>query len=760
MKSTWSLLFFACTLILFLCACITVRRRTPIALRLRNATYLASIMAASTGIIVVTSSYRIANACFSINSACISWILLFYVEFCILYTGGTLKKSIVQKAVILVLIGDSLLQLANNFFPVTYSIIQKVTKDGLHYFGRTPLFAGKMHLLLCYSLLTYGLFTIIRHMTKIPPFYWAKYILTLLFSILATAWQIMFLSAHSYINFTALGLAIAAPFFAYFSLFYKPHIIIDKMLARTVDKSSDFVFFFDIFHQCIFVNEKAKQFFDIPDDKLNISHEILARWFKGLNFDFDEEPCTFICTQIWHEQLTHLKVTYDKLYQSGTLIGSFFHIHDITGDVNRYEVQEYKATHDDLTGLYTRDYLFQRIHRELLQHPENKYFLIVSDIKDFKMINDIFGRQTGDELLINSARMIREHFKSTALYGRIGYDRFCILLSESQLEAFEKSFHQNRELLSQIPGSSYYPLKVHLGIYPVKERKKPVSVMVDHASLALESVKDSNEINIASYTDAMRRQLLWEQKIVSEQNAALQDRQFEIYLQPQAKADGKIGGAEVLIRWNHPDKGLLVPNEFVPVLEKNGQITRMDLFVWEEACRLLQKWKKAGNTDLYLSVNISPKDFYYIDVHQTFCDLIQKYDIDPALLKLEITETVMITDIEQKIQLIDKLHDSGFSVEMDDFGSGYSSLNMLKSIPVDILKLDMAFLYHAKDVKRSQTIIQQVVVLSKELGIPVITEGVETEEQVQFLRKIGCDMFQGYYFAKPLRVSEFETLYL
>lgn len=189
-------------------------------------------------------------------------------------------------------------------------------------------------------------------------------------------------------------------------------------------------------------------------------------------------------------------------------------------------------------------------------------------------------------------------------------------------------------------------------------------------------------------------------------------------------------------------------------------IVKLDLHVWELACRLLREWKDKGFEDRYISVNISPKDFFFVDIFKEFMALVTRYGISPHNLKLEITETAIITDLPKQLALIKKLRDAGFVVEMDDFGSGYSSLNMLKDIRVDMLKIDMEFLRQSENEGRSRTILKTVVALSKELGMPVITEGVETKDHVDFLTQIGCDIFQGFFFARPMKVADYEEKYL
>jgi len=219
--------------------------------------------------------------------------------------------------------------------------------------------------------------------------------------------------------------------------------------------------------------------------------------------------------------------------------------------------------------------------------------------------------------------------------------------------------------------------------------------------------------------------------------------------------NGKVVGAEALARWVHPEKGFLSPNEFIPVLEKNGMIAEADLCIWRAACEELAIWKDEGR-DLFLSVNISPKDFYFMEVADELIALTKEYDIDPKNLRVEITETIMMSDVKKRVGILTKLKEAGFIVEMDDFGSGYSSLNLLKDMPVDVLKIDMAFLRETADARRSQIIVRNIIKLSYDLSIESLTEGVETREQYTALSEMGCHLFQGFYFAPPMPVEDFE----
>ena len=287
----------------------------------------------------------------------------------------------------------------------------------------------------------------------------------------------------------------------------------------------------------------------------------------------------------------------------------------------------------------------------------------------------------------------------------------------------------------------------------------PVSVMCDRAHLALALVRDENGNKVAFYDDALMERTLREKEILGSFEEGLAERQLAVYLQPQVSTEGDLLGAEALVRWNHPEKGFLVPGQFIGILENAGQIHRLDQYVWEEAAAILKRWQGTEKEGMTISVNISVNDMLHLDIFQMMTDIVKRHGIDAKQLKLEITETALMGDIEKYRKLISSLQEVGFEVEIDDFGSGYSSLSMLKDIEADILKIDMGFLRQTGNPKRSSVILNAVIAMAKWLGMRVITEGVETKEQVEHLRSLGCDMFQGYFFAKPMPVEEFEAKY-
>ena len=409
---------------------------------------------------------------------------------------------------------------------------------------------------------------------------------------------------------------------------------------------------------------------------------------------------------------------------------------------------------DRITGLYTREFFYQRVEEYLAENPNTQFSIVASNIVNFKVYNDAFGTKAGDRLLQQIADDIRSRMGEKGVYARYGADRFLCLVErdQEQLDRAAVEDHSHRP-------DSMRNLVMKLGVYEVTDRAVPVEKMCDRAFLAADSIKGQYNQHIAVYDDVLRDKLLREQAITDSMENALDEGQFTVYLQPKYSLhDDRLSGAEALVRWIHPEWGFMSPGEFIPLFEKNGFITQLDRYVWEQVCILLRDWKQKGYPDIAVSVNVSRADVYQDDLRDTLSGLVAKYGIEPRQLHLELTESAYTENPNQIISTVDKLREVGFIVEMDDFGSGYSSLNMLNQMKLDVLKLDMKFIQTETAKPAEQGIMRFVVNLARWLNLSVVAEGVETRAQLERLREVGCDYVQGYFFSRPLPSQEFETL--
>ncbi len=718
-------------------------------------------------IIAVTDNILIAEIAYSFFYASINWILLSLTKFVVYYAYNKVITENYKLFTILSKTGlvlmtlacvDSVVILLNTFSGAVFKCVQIKWNDGLNYFITEKLAYFGIHITYSYFLIVLILGVIISKVILTPPVYWFRY-LCVLTSLLATVlWDGLFVLNKTSVDLSVIGYAIASVLLMYFTLVYNPNYLVNKILSRMADRNNDMLLFFDADRDCIYVNSSAIQMFGIKYGMNGVLD--MSGFFDVLDdcgFDWKMPSFSCTCTKKFNGRNIHLEISYYSLYYQKRLEGSFFQVRDCTKEITAYNDTYYRLAHDSLTGLYNSDYLSQRI-RHTLSRDRDGWYMIVTDVKNFKLINDLFGKTTGDMILKRQASVMKGGAKPGELFGRIGIDRFALMTKYP--EDFKRDFFANNDKLGKILLDADFPVVIHAGIYKISNPDMSPSKMFDRAFMAVETIKNSYDVLFADYDDSLRQKMVWQNEIIGELDTALDEGQFELYLQPQADSQRVIRGAEALIRWNHPKKGLLPPSWFIKIFEENGLIIKLDLFMWDKACQTLRKWKDMGKEDYYISVNISPHDFYFIDVYKTFVDLVNKYNINPRNLKIEITESAMIVDLERRILLIDKLRYAGFHVEIDDFGSGYSSLNMLKDINVNVLKIDMFFLYKAKDIKRSRTIIKQIVALAKALDMTVVTEGIETVGQFEFLVSIGCDMYQGYYFSRPISLTDFENKYI
>ena len=421
-----------------------------------------------------------------------------------------------------------------------------------------------------------------------------------------------------------------------------------------------------------------------------------------------------------------------------------------------YAKLEYRLNYDSLTKAYNRYGFYKNARKLIKEHTDTEYCLILSDIKSFKLINEIYGENIADKILIDEVNIIRQKMKGNSVLGRLNGDIIAMVIPKEYLS--EKEFSDMIKLLSDRYSNKNFRLHIYLGVYYIKDVNETIRQMVDKVSLVIMKSKGNMSNYILYYDENSYRNDIFKQQLIGEFETALNENQFCMYLQPQTDKDGNMLGAEALIRWNHPNMGLIMPGAFIECFEDAGLIYRLDNYIWEEAAKQLKIWKDSGY-NYYISVNISAKDFYHIDVYQTFKNLVSKYGIDTDKLHIEITETALSEDKQAAHKTIERLHDEGFIIEIDDFGSGYSSFNFLKDVCADVIKIDRVFLKKSSHEERGEQILRSIISLSHDIGMDVITEGVENVDQLSMLAKMNCDWFQGYYFSKPIAVGDFEEKY-
>lgn len=411
----------------------------------------------------------------------------------------------------------------------------------------------------------------------------------------------------------------------------------------------------------------------------------------------------------------------------------------------------YELERDELTGLYTRQAFLRRAQIVRSESNHKNFCIIGFDFDNFKSSNTLYGEEKCNEFLAYSAKRLKNVLPH-GIAGRFGGDQFILFfayegdsIDVDRIKAITKSILETAPIPHQI---------VKIGVNAPISKDLPLVVCCDRAFLAIREIKGLYGKDIAFFEANLQKQLLDEQRIIETMEQSLKNDEFKVYYQPKHETiTGKIVGAEALVRWQHPEYGFMSPGQFIPLFEKNGFITRLDLFVLEQVCKDIKRWQELNYPIVPVSVNVSRRDFIEYGNIDRQIQIIDRYKIDHSLLHMEVTESLYSDKTEMIISQVKKVQNLGFMIEMDDFGAGYSSLGLLSSFPLNILKLDISFV---RNLETNEVVIENIIKMAHRLGLLTVAEGAETKEQFRILKALGCDFIQGYYFSKPLSTQDFE----
>ncbi len=521
----------------------------------------------------------------------------------------------------------------------------------------------------------------------------------------------------------------------------------------------------------IYVSEQLRKQFDfdraemdfltflIKKDKVHPEdREAFWRFITRLvSEEYQEITCRLTCDgERYYWYRVGMNSVYDAHGKRERIIGS---LTDVDQELRRQEAFQKRAERDPLTGIYNQAAFYNRMDRMLEAHPDRRFAVIMMDIDKFKVVNDLYGMDGGNRALRDIAGVLEACLKDQGLCTRMYADVFCIFTECRERSEVERLILQ---ILNGIRKTEFGPaLTPYFGICNVERSDQSAVQLCEMAGFAHKAAKGSRSRRLLFYDDTMRQRLLTEKRIEDEMEHALKSGQFKVYLQPKYDLfSEKVVGAEALVRWEHPEEGMIAPDQFVPLFEKNGFIIELDHFVWDEACRELRSWLDLGFEPLPISVNVSRLHLRGYDLEQEVKDAADRRGIPHRLLELELTESLFFENLDHLRSVLNMLRKDGFVLNMDDFGSGYSSLNMLKDISVDTLKIDSGFFNETVSTEKGKTVIRHTVTMAKELNMKVVAEGVENQEEVDFLKEIGCSEIQGYYISAPIPMEEFEHKFL
>lgn len=418
---------------------------------------------------------------------------------------------------------------------------------------------------------------------------------------------------------------------------------------------------------------------------------------------------------------------------------------------------------DALTGIGSFAKFAEAAKTFFQQNSQQQLMYVHFDIDNFKFLNEIFGFKVGDNLLKHVALSLKRNFSRDGIYARIESDKFALIfraLSENaainRLEKLSKDISVFQSNLDKP-----YDITISYGLYKIDDKELSIRSIDDRARITMLNHKNIKENTYAFYNEKNKHDLEWQNDLENKMRFALRNDQFIVCLQPKYNMKTlTVSGAEALVRWQYQDTVLLNPKEFIPLFEKNGFISKLDIYVLERVCQKIREWLDKGYMVMPVSINISRRDFLVENFCETVLETINKYSIPINLIEIEVTESAFMRSIDLVIDCIIKLKSYGFSISLDDFGTGYASLNSINRLPIDIIKIDQSLLNCDVNNNINNCIFTSVLEMAKRLGIKTIAEGVETEGQFDFIKKTECDMVQGYFLAEPMRCDEFETMVL
>ena len=679
----------------------------------------------------------------STTHAAYDWMLFFMMEFTCEFIGRKRGGFIRTFFIVLCCIDSAALMTS----PINHLSFSYAIREGN--FNNVALVEPKaffaVHMVVGMSMAIIVMALLCKGIIDNSRFYRLRYEIVGIVCILTIFFILIFIyDEYTVVDLSKLFMGVAAVSLSLTTFDYQPFRLLKNLQTYVDENMSDATIIYDNKGSILKINTKAKNLF--KEDVINNKDKLMA----ALKLDEDTGRTIKTINDSTYE------VVYKPEYDSKNLyVGCTFIFYDVTESLRRLEREHKVATIDSLTNCYNRAGFMENAEKFIEEHQiDGGYAVMVSGIRDFKGINGLYGTRAGDRVLKEIARHFTEYsYSFPMLYGRTAEGKFtCILPFDSLDRVVNELSH------IQIPLEDEMAVNVNLchGFVVMTDMTKPVEYYYEIALLALAECKKNVSNSVLEYSNAMAMEQRRTQTLIAEMHEAIEREEFYIELQPQVDLkNNRVSGAEALVRWKHPTLGKIPPGEFIPLFEDNGFVSKVDLYVWEKAAETLKRFEDEGSYDGPISVNVSRVDVMSLDVVAEFERIIKKYGISPDKLHIEVTESACIGDRETLINMMDGLRERGFVVEIDDFGSGYSSLNALMELPFDVVKLDMDFMKENQSDEKSGVIVNAMAGMIHNLNAKIIVEGVESGESVKKALNIDGDAAQGYHYSKPVSVDEF-----
>ena len=717
---------------------------------------LSSIIVSA--VIFYTKNERAAYIAMSINFIILDAMVYSVYQFTKSYVQAKQNIWYVRYFLLILLTVDLVLLILNifnhNYFELSY---QTITKLSWNYWRINVKRLMIFHYLICGIIILFTEVFLIHKIRNIPSFYRKKYSWFILFYFLITTLSYCSNIFHLPQDFAIYFYPLMENVVFYYSLFFADSIIRYMAHKSLIDKSSKAVCFFDRQNAFVYMNSSAEALLE----KINFNKNAIEHFLK--DFIIKNSARTLDITQ--NEEIIevdnkkyYLEITYKKAYEGDMLVGSFLEIIDRTQEELKAIYDQQVSSYDKLTGLYNKNTFFERCQERLAEEPDEQWLIMVSKIIDFKVINNLFGKETCDNILKLQADFIKNNAHSSSIAGHIYADNFAILMKK---QYFNEEFYISKLLeISQLTNNFYYYMNIYIGVYEKSDVSENVQYMYDKAILAIDKRPENSVKRICHYSNSIMKNFLSERNFISDFNFALNSSQFVIYLQPVFHKYPNLIGAQTIVRWNKPESGLLSPEDFMAIFEHTEIIHKLDLYLWGKSVQQLVRWHKMGRDDLCISVTITAYDFDYINIAAVFENYQHQYELIPANLKICIEEKAFIAHPQKTAEVIQKLHALGYGIEISGFGGRNFSFEMLTKNDVDFIRIDLRNFDSLNDSEMSFSIFSSFIQFSHEMGFDIIVDGIENEKQHKLVIGSGCEVLQGDFYCKPLSRFDFERKYL
>ena len=737
------------------------RRNKKDYMRQIDLTLLYSILSLFCGIVCLSTRHKIiAEIAYNLSFFALDGIVLGLFSFTKKFAEYRKNMRIASGIYISMVVFDVAIIILNVFFKVLFTIdLKTISNNGFYWsVSFTPFIA--YHFMLNLAAICFTVYMLILRIKKVPSFYKNRYRIFVYPYILAAILSYVSYAFDFYFNLAFICYGFLSYIFFHYNISKADEIIRESTIKKVIKSYPIATCWFDKENNLVYKNNLAESFFTEKLKWSDVQIKLYYTRFMNKNFARNLDIAVSNQTFTIDDKERKYEVLYRKLFDENNFIGSYLNFRDITEETEKNKQNYILANYDSLTGIYNRERFFEVADDQIRNNPNIKWYMICTNIQGFRLINDLFGIETGDAVLKHQANYIKERAMENEVYGHIMDDKFAILMPA---ENYSRDFFKNDMLdIVKVSENNNYHIDYFVGIYESSDVIESAQYMYDKALMAIDNIPEGAADNVVYYNESIMHTYLDDRAVVSDFNYALSNNHFYMYLQPIFNEEKKLIGAEALTRWNKPGNGLMQPESFLYMFEKTGLIYKLDMYIWEKAAQKLQYWRTLGYSELFISINISINDIFYFDVYEYLCSLIEKYSINPKNIKLGIKESVLISDYGKGVSLFKIFKEKGFDIEIDDFGSRYCSLNVLKDVDADYLRINMHNLANitAEAEETEKIIIQSIVSLAQKLDMLVIGDNIETTEQFEFLKKVGCYLYQGHYFSKALQDKAFDQMYL